>query len=103
MAELKFRDINPNVIAALDDIVEKENYASRNQLVNEILTHYVTCKSDFFIKTLPEVTASLCRAEIKNCSDAADETINSIIPIFIKILNDLDDIKSIFYGELPNK
>lgn len=103
MAELRLRNINDDVLEALDNIVEKEKYASRNQLVNEILTQYVTCKNDFFTRSLPQIVQALCLEAIKNQNEKVDLVLDSVAPIFAKILNDLDDLRSIFYDELPKK
>ena len=103
MAELRLRNINDDVLKALDNIVEKEKYASRNQLVNEILTQYVTCKNDFFTRALPQIVQALCLESIKNQNEKVDLVLDSVAPIFAKILNDLDDLRSIFYDELPKE
>lgn len=102
MAEIKIR-VDQKVLDALDALVEKEDYPSRNALLNEIITQYLTCKNDFLVKSLPSVIASLCRQELKTQSENAEKLLENVTPLFIKILNDLDDIRSIFYAELPEK
>lgn len=102
MAEIKIR-VDQKVLDELDALVEKEDYPSRNALLNEIITQYLTCKGDFFVKSLQSVIASLCRQELKTQSENAEKLLENVTPLFIKILNDLDDIRSIFYAELPEK
>lgn len=102
MAEIKIR-VDQKVLDAIDALVEKDGYASRNALLNEILTQYLMCKDDFFAKTLPQVTASLCRQELKSQAESTEKLLENVTPLFLKILNDLDDLKSIFYGEFPQK
>lgn len=102
MAEIRIR-VEQELLDAIDLIVSKENYSSRNQLVNEILGQYITCKNDFFIKLLPPVVTTLCSDAINNQAVNAEKILEDIVPLFIKILKDLDDLRSIFYNEIPKK
>ena len=52
MPEIKIRNVDLVVIKLLDDIVDKKKYSSRNELINEILTLYVTSSNAFFNKAL---------------------------------------------------
>ncbi|MFT3950669.1 MAG: hypothetical protein QM689_01675 [Oscillospiraceae bacterium] len=96
MAELKFRDINPTVIEQLDRIVKNENYDSRNQLVNEILTLYVASRNEFFLKALPPTVHSLCTNLITDQNEALEKTLDALIPIYRKLLDRMDELISLF-------
>ncbi|WP_124098201.1 ribbon-helix-helix protein, CopG family [Ruminococcus sp. Marseille-P6503] len=102
MAELRIR-VEPELLEAIDELAEKENYPSRNVLVNEILANYIACKDRFLIKALPPIVASLCQQELKSQSESTEKLIENVMTMFLKILNDLDDLRSVFYSELPEK
>jgi len=52
LPELKIRDIDPSIIKLLDDIVAKEKYSSRNELLQEIVRLYVINRSEYYSKSL---------------------------------------------------
>lgn len=102
MAELRIR-VEPKLLDAIDELVETKNYPSRNVLVNEILEKYIACKDKFLVNTLPPIVASLCLQELKTQSESTEKLLENVTPMFLKILNDLDDLRSIFFDELPKK
>lgn len=102
MAELRIR-VENKLLESIDELVEMENYPSRNVLVNEILEKYIACKDRFLIDTLPPIVASLCRQELKTQSESTEKLLENVTPMFLKILNDLDDLRSIFFEELTEK
>ena len=60
------RDVPQEVVDKLDSIVKDEGYASRNQLVIEILTNYTNCKSGLFYQILPPIIKEICSQSVSD-------------------------------------
>lgn len=89
MADIKIRNVDPIVVQQLDDIVAQKNYSSRNELINEILTLYVTSSNVFFNKTLLPTVKFLAKEAISEHQEVIDKSLTITQEINQKILEEL--------------
>lgn len=92
MADIKIRNVNPIVVQQLDDIVLKENYSSRNELINEILTLYVTSSNAFFNKALLPTVQFLAKEAIAEHQEIIEKSLEVSQEINLKVLEELKKI-----------
>lgn len=96
MTEIKVRSVPDDLVDRLDKLAEEEHYASRSQLIVDILTLYVTSKSQFFQQAISPVVNNLCIEAIKEQYSQAEKTADLLLPICLKMLAGIDDIKALF-------
>ncbi len=92
MPEIKIRNVDPVVIKLLDDIVDKKNYSSRNELINEILTLFVTSSSAYFNKALLPTVQFLAKEAIAEQQDIIEKSLAVSQEINLKVLEELRKI-----------
>lgn len=64
MQTLIIRNVPKIVIQKLESVVKNEGYASRNQLLVEIITQYAESRSHAFYSTLPAIVKEMCKQEL---------------------------------------
>lgn len=89
MPNIIIRNVDPTVIKLLDDIVDQKKYSSRNELINEILTLYVTSSSIFFNKTLLPTVTFLAKEAIAEHQDIIEKSLAVSQEINLKVLEEL--------------
>ena len=89
MPDIKIRNVDPVIIKSLDDIVVQKKYSSRNELINEILTLYVTSSSVFFNKTLLPTVTFLAKEAISEHQDIIEKSLALAQEINLKVLEEL--------------
>ncbi len=92
MPNLIIRNIDPVVIKLLDDIVGQKKYSSRNELINEILTLFVTSSSAYFNKALIPTVQFLAKEAIAEHQDIIEKSLAVSQDISLKILEELRKI-----------
>ena len=102
MTEMKIRLSNDNLIKKLDELAEKENFSSRNKLIEHILTQYVTYNDKLFLDNLPPIISHMCKQAIKETTEKNELLIRANINILDKIEKDLEALRTVFYGDLPS-
>ena len=101
MAELKIRCVDERIVHMLDEIAEKENYHSRNDLLLEILRLYVTSHHEFFAKSIPPTVLFLCREAIGEQQQSLDAALNLTYQVNAQVLKKLSELHALFFAELP--
>ena len=101
MIEIKLRITNDELIRRLDEIVKKEGFESRNQLINEILALYVGAKDRFVCKVLPPVVNSICTQTINETIESSQKTLESLFTLAKKLSSDASLIAT--YLELSSQ
>lgn len=96
MQDIKIRGVDKNIVKALDEIVDKEKYPSRNTLLLEIIEMYISSRSSFFLKALPPTIHYVAKDCLINQSEKAEDLAKSTCEINIQILKKLNEIASIF-------
>jgi hypothetical protein len=91
---------NPNTLKELDKIVERRKYSSRNELISEILDNYVACNNEYATEFLPSIVQSMVSQEIKRASDNADEIINDVYQVCLRLLRVTQKFENFLYPEL---
>lgn len=89
MAKITIRMQDDKIIDALDEIVIKENYESRNQLICEILELYIGTKNSFITNALPTIINNLCMDSISHSNAASEKMYDNIVPILKKLLDQI--------------
>lgn len=77
-SQILIRDIPQNVIEKLDEIVKKESYSSRNQLLIEILERYTTIRNELYYQSIPPIIHSICKAEIDDFNAVSSATVHTV-------------------------
>lgn len=93
---INIRDIDSMTIKLLDDIVGKEKYLSRNQLLVEILNLYVTSHHEFFTQALPPTVNFLCQEAITKQEKMFETMFNITYNLNANVLKKLDTLSAIF-------
>lgn len=100
MSQLKIRDVDEDVVAMLDNIVKSEGYSSRNELLKEIITLYVTSHSEFFNKALCPTTAFLVKENIATHQREVQAALDMTYTINLSLLEKMDKLYALFYEEI---
>ncbi len=100
MADLKIRDVDPFLVKLLDQLVIKEKYQSRNQLLQEIVRLYVTNRHEFFSQSLVPTIQFLSKEAISENHESTQASIEAVTNININVLKKLDKLYSLFEYEL---
>lgn len=95
MAELRTRNTPDWIIKALDEIVEKEMYENRQELVNHILELYVSSRSRFFTSALPDVVRELCEASIEEQNNNLHSALKNVAITYAHIADTVDELRSL--------
>lgn len=93
---VNIRDIDPQVVKLMDEIIKKENYSSRTEFVEEIIKLYVCNRSDFFLKVFPQTVKFLIDEQLQRQQEATAAALNLIYNINAKVLTELEKIQSLF-------
>ena len=99
--EIKIRINDDRLIAELDRLTKEQNFTSRNKLIEHILTLYVLYKDRLFLDNLPPIIEEMCRQAVEKNTQKNDVLIRANINTLAKVERYLDDLRSIFYKELP--
>lgn len=97
MADLniRLRGTSQWVVDELDKIVQTEAYESRNQLINHILEMYVSSRSEFLLRALPEITREMCNASLEELSDHVTAVLHSLTITYRHIAKTADEIRAL--------
>ncbi len=94
MADLKIRDVDELTLKLLDEIVAKENYSSRNQLINEILRLYAAAHHPFFANALPPAVKYLSGEYLNKQRDELKKVVELTYDVNVKVLEELRKLTS---------
>lgn len=92
MPNIIIRNVDPEIIKLLDEIVDQKKYSSRNELINEILTLYVTSSSAYFNKALLPTIQFLAKEAIAEQQDIIEKSLAVSQEINLKVLEELKKI-----------
>ncbi len=100
MAEIKIRISDDRIIEELDRIVREEGFSSRNQLINDILSEYITTKDKLFLHNLPPILRSICNENLSFQQQNNTLILQKNTEIMQRILMELSDLRAIFLSDL---
>lgn len=90
------RGADDKIIEQLDSIVKKEKYASRSELIKEILTLYVTDHNQFFAKALTPTIKYLSKEVLDEQSEYMKKSLELIYNVNADLLKKMDEIYAVF-------
>jgi len=97
--QILIRDMPDEVVSKLDAMAKKKGYASRQQLILEILTRYSEVGEESFVDVLPIVTRTLIRGEIHSLTDKSDEVMLAMENLLYKLLIATQKIDTYITGD----
>lgn len=95
MKQVMFRLNDDTVIDKLDEIVKAKGYASRNDLVNEILEEYVAVGDKMFLNALPPVIHTLCTNELNRLNEQSELTIETCTLAIKRLIYSLEKFEAL--------
>ncbi len=97
---VNIRDIDPQVVKLMDEIIAKENYSSRSQFVEEVIKLYVCSRDKFFLKALTPTVKCLVDEQLHREHEATEAALNLTYNINVKVLAELEKIQSLFLPDI---
>lgn len=97
---VNIRDIDPQVVKLMDEVIDKENYSSRSQFVEEIVKLYVCSRDKFFLKAFTPTVKCLVDEQLNRQQEATEAALDLIYNINIKVLAELEKIQSLFLSDI---
>ena len=99
MADLKIKNADPRLVAALDEIVKQKQYADRSELMRDVLEKYVLFGDKYYTKELPETIKSLLHDSLNEYP----EKLSKLLQYTLELVNEntrlLHKIEQLFGDE----
>lgn len=95
MKQIKFRVEDDSLIDKLDEIVQAKEYASRSDLINDILQQYVTVGDKMFLNALPPVLHTLCTAELERFNEQSELTVDTVMLALKRFMLSLEKFEAL--------
>lgn len=97
---VNIRDIDPQVVKLMDEIIAKENYSSRSQFVEEVIKLYICSRDKFFLKALTPTVKCLVDEQLQRQQEVSEAALNLTYNINVKVLAELEKIQSLFLPDI---
>lgn len=102
MPDLKIKNVDPELIARLDEIVKQKRYDDRSDLIRDILKKYAVFGDDYYTKELPETVNIL----IKDSLSEYPGKLTKLLEFALELANEntrlMQKIEQLFYTENEN-
>lgn len=99
MNTIYIRGISDDLLQDIDRLADKKKL-SRNQLVLEILTDYMTLQDENLHKLLPKIVHGEVKEEIKTLTYSVKRSSNLIAIIMLRLARIADKFEHFFFPEL---
>lgn len=97
------RDVPLEISNALDRIAIEKNYQSRNQLIVDILTQYVTTQDEAFVQSLPPIVRSMCKNELNFLQEQSLTCVNTMSLAVARLLRATQHIEQLLIDDENSK
>lgn len=98
--DILIRNVDDKIVRLLDEIVAKEKYDSRNDLLLEIVRLYATSHHEFFAKSISPTVLFLCKEALTEQQNYTDTALNLTYNVNAKVLKMLEKLYALFAPDL---
>lgn len=99
MPDLKIKNVSPEILTRLDEIVGQKKYSDRSDLIRDVLQKYALFGDDFYTKQLPETIRFLVGDLLKEYPEKFSELFRYTLEILNENTRLLRKIESYFEPE----
>ena len=99
MADVKIKNVSPEMIAQLDRLVVRLGYSDRSALMKDVLQKYIMLHDDLFLELLPDMTRIMINDALKEYPEKLRTLLQYVLDkqektdeILTKIVAVFDDI-----------
>lgn len=94
--DILIRNVDEHTVERLDSIVKNEKYGTRSELLNEIISLYVTSHHQFFTRALTPTVKFLSQEVLKEQMEYTQKSLNLIYNVNSDLLKKMDKIYAAF-------